>query len=155
MAKAKDLAGLAALGALAYRMRNKGEAPKGKEDTGPGYKSTETRLESPEETIKRSMKKAPLDDTEKYPSGVMGGARQKDSKVRTSNLSADNTKSAAVPSDVVSVSRQVGNDSRNAEAGMSRGTRRDIGKEAANKTDAMRNASRETFRQSLKFADEI
>jgi hypothetical protein len=47
MAKnAERLAGLAALGALAYMNRDKfggSKGPKGKEDTGVGYKSTETR----------------------------------------------------------------------------------------------------------------
>lgn len=64
MAKnAGRLAGLAALAGAAYMMsKDKDKAPKGKEDTGPGYKSTETRLESPEDTIKRSMKTAPTDD---------------------------------------------------------------------------------------------
>lgn len=53
MAKPGTLAGLAALGTAAYLMsqgKNKDE-PKGKEDTGPGYKSTETRLKSPAQSI--------------------------------------------------------------------------------------------------------
>lgn len=61
MAKAKNLAGLAALGALGY-MLTKGS--KG-EDSNPARaarpESTETRLESPEDAIKRSMVKAPSD----------------------------------------------------------------------------------------------
>jgi hypothetical protein len=61
MAKAKDLAGLAALGALGY-MLAKGKGDKG-EDSNPTRaarpESTEDRLESPEDTIKRSMAKAP------------------------------------------------------------------------------------------------
>jgi len=44
MAKAGKLAGLAALAGAAYMMgKDKDGSPKGKEDTGPGYKSTETR----------------------------------------------------------------------------------------------------------------
>ena len=50
-------------------------------------------------------------------------------------------------------------DPREMEAGMSRGARRDFGKEESIKTDAMRNASRENFKQSLKsyadFAEDI
>lgn len=77
MARGKDLAALAGLAGLAYAMRNKDkdEAPKGKEDTGPGYKSTETR-EEPRRQITDYMKKAPLDGTEMYPPRVMGGATQ-------------------------------------------------------------------------------
>lgn len=78
--KAGTLAGLAALAGAAYLNRDKlfgskDETPKGKEDTGPGYKSTETR-EEPRRKIEDYQKKAPLDGTEMYPSGVMGGARQ-------------------------------------------------------------------------------
>jgi len=44
MSKAGKLAGLAALAGAAYMMgKDKDGSPKGKEDTGPGYKSTETR----------------------------------------------------------------------------------------------------------------
>lgn len=76
MAKARDLAALAGLAGLAYAYnKSKGEAPKGKPDTGPGYKSTETR-EEPRRKIEDYQKKAPLDGTEMYPSGVMGGASQ-------------------------------------------------------------------------------
>lgn len=59
------LAGLAALAGAAYmasKDKDEKTAPKGKEDTGAGYKSTETRLESPEDTIKRSSAKAPGDN---------------------------------------------------------------------------------------------
>jgi hypothetical protein len=85
MAKVGKLAGLAALGALAYMNRDKLGMGDKKEtstvaesgSTRPARpESTENRLESPEDTIKRSMKKAPLDGTKMYPSGVMGGARQ-------------------------------------------------------------------------------
>lgn len=59
MAKnAGKLAGLAALAGAAYMMsRGKDEAtPKGKADTGPGYKSTETRLKTQAESIKDADK---------------------------------------------------------------------------------------------------
>jgi hypothetical protein len=63
MAKGKNLAGLAALGALGYMLKDK--AKDGGEDSNPTRaarpESTETRLESPEDTIKRSMVKAPGD----------------------------------------------------------------------------------------------
>ena len=104
MAKnAGRLAGLAALGAAAYMMsQGKGKAePKGKEDTGPGYKSTETR-EADNETAAA------------YPSGIMGGARQKDKaeaapvvkrSVKSDDLpevkNADNANANAYPSGVM------------------------------------------------------
>jgi hypothetical protein len=68
------------------------------------------------------MAKAPLDGTEMYPSGVMGGARQSTS-VRAATPAADNTTAAAMPSGVMGGTRQADVDVRNAEAGMSRGTR--------------------------------
>jgi hypothetical protein len=113
MAKAKDLAALAGLAGLAYHLRNKGD-----NTTTPAYPSgvmggatQESSLESPEETIKRSMKKAPLDDTDKYPSGVMGGVRQSDSKPAPNPApkpvaAADNTTAAAIPSGIMGGARQ-------------------------------------------------
>jgi len=52
------LAGLAALAGAAYLYNNKDKdkGPKGKEDTGPGYQSTETRLKTPTESIAESDK---------------------------------------------------------------------------------------------------
>lgn len=55
------LAGLAALAGAAYLNRDKlfgskDETPKGKEDTGPGYKSTETRLKTPAQSIAEADK---------------------------------------------------------------------------------------------------
>lgn len=104
MARGKDLAALAGLAGLAYAMRNKDEAPKGKEDTGPGYKSTEERPRK----IEDYSKKAPLDGTEMYPSGVMGGARL-----------ADKTTVKPASSNQTTTSK----DLRDLEASMSRGTR--------------------------------
>jgi hypothetical protein len=83
MAKAKDLAVLAGLAGLGYMMSKKGD--KKEADTGGDSnptraarpESTETR-EEPRRQITDYMKKAPLDGTEMYPSGVMGGARMAD-----------------------------------------------------------------------------
>lgn len=86
MARAKDLAGLAALAGLGYMLSKKGD--KKEADTGVDSNptraarpvSTETRseAEAPRRQITDYMAKAPLDDTDKYPSGVMGGARMAD-----------------------------------------------------------------------------
>jgi hypothetical protein len=78
MARGKDLAALAGLAGLAYAMSNKSKPEqenKGRQSEDAGYKSTETR-EEPRRQITDYMKKAPLDGTEMYPSGVMGGASQ-------------------------------------------------------------------------------
>jgi hypothetical protein len=60
MAKnAGRLAGLAALAGAAYlynKDKDKDKGPKGKEDTGPGYKSTETRLKTPAQSIAEADK---------------------------------------------------------------------------------------------------
>ena len=146
MAKAKDLAALAGLGALAYAMRNKDEAPKGKEDTGPGYKSTETR-EEPRRKIEDYQKKAPLDGTEMYPSGVMGGARQSDSKPALKPVTpvaepvAAPTKPLATPAQrtdqLANVSRAV-----KREAKTKQFADEVPYEESAQKTDALRVASR-------------
>ena len=104
MAKAKDLAALAGLAGLAYHLRNKGDKDN---TTSPAYPSgvmggatQESSLESPEETIKRSTKKAPLDGTEMYPSGVMGGAKQA-TATRSLKPAADNTTATAMPSGIM------------------------------------------------------
>jgi len=112
MAKAKDLAALAGLAGLAYAMRNKDKPEqenKGRQSDGAGYKSTETR-EEPRRKIEDYQKKAPLDGTEMYPSGVMGGASQPASKPI----------SKSKPELQSFTTRK---DPREAEAGMSRGTR--------------------------------
>ena len=66
MARGKNLAGLAALGALGYMLTKGGKG----EDSNPARaarpESTETRLESPEDTIKRSMAKAPEAEDANY-----------------------------------------------------------------------------------------
>lgn len=82
MAKnAGKLAGLAALGAAAYMMsRGKGkeaETTDSKPTRAARPNSTETR-EEPRRKIEDYQAKAPLIDEQKYPSGVMGGAKQAD-----------------------------------------------------------------------------
>jgi hypothetical protein len=65
MARNADrLAGLAALAGAAYLYnKDKDKGPKGKEDTGPGYQSTETR-EAPRRQITDYMATAPQDPRE-------------------------------------------------------------------------------------------
>jgi len=109
MARKNDLAKLAALAGLGYvltnQYRNKVDLTETK-DSNPDRKarpdSTEDRLESPEDTIKRSIQKAPLDGTEMYPSGVMGGARMADaiparSLRQNTPITTDNTTANAYP----------------------------------------------------------
>ena len=142
MAKAGQLAGLAALGALAYMNRDKlGMGDKGgldrEEQTGKlarNYRearpdSTETR-EAPRRQITDYQAKAPLDGTEMYPSGVLGGARLPDdtgpspvaprNAVTGSNLPPAKLKSVSTPSDK---SIQLAPQNRDLETNMSRGTR--------------------------------
>jgi Ca2+-dependent lipid-binding protein len=72
MAKAKNLAVLAGLAGLAYAMRNKPEQEnKGRQSDKARPDSTETRLESPKDTIKRSMKKAPEDEESSMQSNML------------------------------------------------------------------------------------
>jgi hypothetical protein len=100
MAKAKDLAGLAALGALAYSMRNKGEAPKGKEDTGPGYKSIETR-EAPRRQITDYQTEAPMDPREAgsaVPSASSDVFSAKPAPIKSRSVVPSASKPAVTPS---------------------------------------------------------
>ena len=106
MAKAKDLAALAGLAGLGYMLSKKGD--KAGADTGVDSNptraarpdSTETRKE-PRRQITDYIKKAPLDDTDKYPSGVMGGARMADdvrpTPVKPSNVVPGNDLPPATP----------------------------------------------------------
>lgn len=145
MAKAKDLAGLAALGALGYMLNKKGDSSK--TDTGDETERLAKRGDrmSNEDYIKSRMKKAPLDDTDKYPSGVMGGAKQanavkpaskSDSKLQTITTRKDPREAEAGMSRGTRTTSMAGagrgsvnppsvsaTDPRSAEAGMSRGTR--------------------------------
>jgi hypothetical protein len=142
-----NLAGLAALAGVAYANRDKLFGSKGKEDTGPGYKSTETRGSSEED---------------KYPSGVMGGARQSDAPVTRSakpkpapepTSTSDNTTSVAYPSGVMGgskssasptyMSKTPGGDAKRTEGNQPMPSLKAVETRiASNKTDAMRNASR-------------
>jgi hypothetical protein len=122
MAKAKDLAALAALAGLAYANRDKLFGGNGKDDKRTDARSPGDEMsvyaanrgmpdEEPRRKIEDYIKKAPLDGTEMYPSGVMGGARQAD---------------AVKPPKVVKPAAEAlapTSDPRNLEAGMSRGTR--------------------------------
>lgn len=74
MARAQDLAGLAALAGLGYMLSKKGDtastdtdtsAGPGRQSLGAGYNSTETRAADSDNATANA-----------YPSGVMGGARQ-------------------------------------------------------------------------------
>ena len=109
MAK-KDLAGLAALGALGYMLtRDKGGDSN--PDRGAGYQSTETR-EEPRRQITDYMATAPMGNREE----TLGDAAQAAAKVRASRLSpaaiADNTTGIATPQQPL----------RDREAVMSRGS---------------------------------
>lgn len=105
MAK-KDLAKLAALGALGYMLTRGG---KGKESTtrGAGYQSTETR-EEPRRKIEDYQKKAPAEPRE---AGIAAANDVRASRVSPAAVK-DNTTGIRMPSG-----------SPDAEAGMSRGTR--------------------------------
>ena len=111
--KTRDIAALAGLAGLAYANRDKLFGSKSKDDAGDETERLKGRGK-PEESrrkIEDYQKKAPLDDTDKYPSGVMGGARQSDSK------------KPAAKSDSKLETITTRKDPREAEAGMSRGTR--------------------------------
>jgi hypothetical protein len=113
MAKAKNLAGLAALGALGYMLtRDKPQQEnKGRQSEGAGYQSTETRLESPEDTIKRSMVKAPGDSKPITEADVVMPEKAAPVKSRVPAAAvADNTTGITMPTG-----------SPDAEAGKTRG----------------------------------
>lgn len=110
------LAGLAALAGAAYmasKAKDEKTAPKGKEDTGAGYKSTETRLESPEDTIKRSMAKAPGDSKPITEADVVMPEKATPAAPKTTTAPRSSTTAKTAPR---------GDSSRvNLEAGTSRG----------------------------------
>jgi hypothetical protein len=129
MAKAKDLAALAGLAGLAYAMRKK-DKDESTTDTGDEtdrLKARKPAEEGPRRQITDYMAKAPLDGTEMYPSGVMGGAAQPTATVKTMPKPASTTQTPTVSdrrdleSSMSRGTRPV--DPRNLEAGMSRGTR--------------------------------
>ena len=140
MAKAKDLAGLAALGALGY-MLTRGKAnenagsQKSSSYTGDTKKvGADASLESPEDTIKRSMKKAPEAEDANYGNEgrrtSMGVAPTASVKQRLSPAAvADNTTGITMPSGSPDSEAGMGRgtrpaDRRLAETGTSRGTRK-------------------------------
>lgn len=173
MGRGRDLATMAGLAGLAYAMRNKDEAPIGKEDTGPGYKSIETReksagdkaVDNTDSSILTALQKpknireegiAAANDVrtipfEKNPTPV------RKIQSATNNIAASKTPSADSTTSLSEEGMSRGTrpkDPRGMEASMSRGTRRNFGKEESIKTDALRNASREDFKQGLKsYAD--
>jgi hypothetical protein len=132
MARAKDLAALAGLAGLAYAY-NKGKDKEGPSATAEEKEASKARMDaqknavsgnrasddrmSNEDYIKSHMKKAPLDDTDKYPSGVMGGAKQADA-VKPKSSTEEKPKPA--PKLETITTRK---DPREAEAGTSRGQR--------------------------------
>lgn len=116
MAKGKDLAGLAAIGALGYMLSGKGKGAASKTDTGDETARLAKRGDrmSNEDYIKSHMKKAPAGDA---PSSRVSPAAVK-----------DNTTGIRMPSG--SPDAEAGmtrgtrpRDARDAESGMSRGTR--------------------------------
>jgi hypothetical protein len=148
MAKTKNLAILAGLAGLAYANRDKLFGGKDKDDKRTDARSPGDEMsvyaanrgmpvEEPRRKIEDYIEKAPLDGTEMYPSGVMGGARQADAvkppKV-VKPAAVDNTTAAAIPSGIMDGARPVTvnkNPNGTIEAPA-----------ASNRTDAMRNASR-------------
>jgi len=140
MAKnAGKLAGLAALAGAAYMM-SKGkdkdkESPKGKEDTGPGYKSTETRLKTPAESIAEADKSdkstsistkgaagttTPGPDKSEPNLDVKPTPKPKSVAVTPSAVETKPLKPVSEPSDK---SIKLAPEKRDLEADMSRGTR--------------------------------
>ena len=161
------LAGLAALGAAAYmineKLKGKDEVtPKGKADTGPGYKSTETgRDKSPtaDEKTKSDVLSAitkPRDKSNDAAGndGVISAPVNK-SNVETRNLSTkvDDDKKADANNTTANAASNVplykqsnvtigGQEKRNEGNKPMPSLRAVEAKAASNKTDAMRNASR-------------
>jgi hypothetical protein len=135
MAKAKNLAGLAALGALGYMLTRgkKGETVDSNPDRGAGYQSTETRLESPEDTIRRSMAKAPEAEDANYGNEhlrtSLGVAPMARVKPRVSPAAvADNTTGITMPTG-----------SPDAEASMTRGIPKVKGAGVSSSAEGMKN----------------
>jgi len=122
------LAGLAALAGAAY-MASKGKdektSPKGKEDTGAGYKSTETRLKKPSESIAeadKSDKSTSISTKGESGTTTPGTDKSAPDLSESRNKPTSATKTSASKT---SASKPVTatSDPRNLEAGMSRGTR--------------------------------
>ena len=119
MSKAGKLAGLAALAGAAYEMtRDKEGSPKGKEDTGPGYKSTETRNDEGATADKKT--KSDVLDAITAPK-----EKSNDAAGNQGVLSSKSTKPASTSKPAASTSKPTTStsDQRNLESGTSRGTR--------------------------------
>jgi len=134
MARAKDLAGIAALAGLGYMLSKKGD------ETGPSSTAQERgdsalRINAQKNAISGNKPKEDADNTtaNAYRSGVMGGATQPSgttttnvasvkprSTVASSDLPPAKLKSVSEPSDK---SIKLAPEKRDLEAGMSRGTR--------------------------------
>lgn len=183
------LAGLAALGAAAYmineKLKGKDEAtPKGKADTGPGYKSTETgRDKSPtaDDKTKSDVLSAitkPRDKSNDAAgnNGVISAPVNKsnvttkvDEDEKADKAYADNTTANAYKSGVMGGSGAsdvplykqsnvtIGGQEKRNEGNKPMPSLRAVeAKAASNKTDAMRNASRAQARKSsLSPVDQI
>jgi len=119
MAKARDLAALAGLGALAYAMRNKNKPEqenKGRQSEDAGYKSTETREDKAaddgykNDVLKTITQKREGPNDQAGNQGVLDG-----------NKPAPKPAPKLAPKLETYTTRK---DPREAEAGMSRGTRK-------------------------------
>lgn len=141
MAKnAGRLAGLAALAGAAYMMsKDKDKGPKGKEDTGPGYQSTETRLKTPAQSIAEADKsdksssistkgesgtttpgpdKSAPDLSESRNKPAPKPAPKPASAPAPKTPAADNTTAAAIPSGIMGGARQPTNTVSSSAEGM-------------------------------------
>jgi len=117
MAKARDIAALAGLAGLAYANRDKlfgSKDTKGKEDTGPGYKSTETREDKAadegykNDVLKTITQKREASNDKAGNQGVLS-PKSLTPEVKPKALSkptVDNTTAAAIPSGIMGGARQ-------------------------------------------------
>lgn len=155
----KDLAGLAALGALGYMLtRDKGGNSTPTRAARP--ESTETRLESPEDTIKRSMKKAPEAEDANYGNEGRRTSMATGRVDRGSSASMDDE--ATSSEDTAPLSRATpGSMAKRTEGNypmpsLSAVERKAAARKASMSTDAMKNASRAQARRgSSAIVDQI
>lgn len=153
------LAGLAALGALGYMM-TRDKSGNSTPTRGAGYQSTETRLESPEDTIKRSMKKAPEAENANYGNEDRRTSMASGRVNRSSSASMDDEDTSS--EDITPLSRATpGGDMKRTEGNkpmpsLSMVERKAAARQASMSTDAMKNASRaQARRNSLSPVDRI
>lgn len=120
MARGKDLAGLAALGALGYMAMNRGKDKTSATDTGDETDRLINRG-GPRRQISDYMKTAPMGNREES----LGDAAQAAANVKTSetapSVRSSRLSPAAVSDNTTNITMPSG--SRDLEAGMSRGTR--------------------------------